>query len=144
MDPIRVSSFIIIGSRITHLDFDSSIFIFDDKDFDKTVGYQIETKNVGTTDNARYGEVVLNIEVHLDGKEAAQDHNAVIHLTIEGGFQAPEEMNEEDFISMLQINGSAALYSIARSYLVSVTSQSFVQGNILLPLVNFFPDSTQS
>lgn len=143
MDPVRVSSFGIIGSRIVHLDFDSSIFTFEDNDFDKTVGYKIEMNNVGKTDTGLYGEVVLMIEVHLDGKDDAKGHNATIHLTIEGGFHAPEEMGDDEFKSMLQINGAAALYSIARSYLISVTAQSFVRGNILLPLVNFFPDSVE-
>ena len=139
---IQISSFNFLGSRITHLDFDSSIFRFEDRVFTKKIGYKIEIKEVGNDgDHHHYGEVVLTIEVDLEGKDNAQGNNATIHLAIEGGFHAPDEMDIEEFKKMLQINGAAALYSIARSYLISVTSQSFVYGDIVLPLVNFFPNS---
>lgn len=136
----NTSPFTFIASRITHLDFDSNIFIFDENKFDKKFGCSAEVHDLRNSDGKRYGEVVLKVQVELDNKQPDPDSKkGSIHLTIEGGFSAPEDMAEEEFSTMLKVNGSAALYSIARAYLISVTSQSFVRGQITLPLVNFFP-----
>ena len=143
MDEPRVSSFVFLGSRITHFDFDSTIFAFEDNAFDKTIDIKIETKKPLIENNNRVGEVELRIEINLNSKDSSSDRQANIHLTISGGFQAPVEMEENGFADMLRINGAAALYSIARSYLISVTSQSFVRGNIILPLVNFLPETKE-
>ncbi len=57
-------------------------------------------------------------------------------LVIEGGFQAPQDLPREKFIHMLKVNGSASLYSIARGFITSTTSQVFSGGNLVLPLID--------
>ncbi len=136
----NISPFSFIASRITHFDFDSTIFIFEEKLFEKKFGCTIDTQNLSTSGGKRYGEVILKIHVELDNKKPEPENKkGTLNLTIEGGFSAPEEMPEEEFGKMLRINGAAALYSIARAYLISVTSQSFIRGQVILPLANFIP-----
>ena len=38
----------------------------------------------------------------------------------------------------MELNGCATLYSIARSFLMSTTSQVFSNGAVILPMINFF------
>lgn len=57
-------------------------------------------------------------------------------MSIEGCFTAPDEIGEELFKKMLQINGITSLYSIARGFIQSTTSQTLMTGNVLLPMFN--------
>ena len=140
MDNKDFSPFSFIASRITHFDFDNSIFIFEEKNFKKSFGIKFNIRNLSTGDGKRFGEVVLQIRIELDDQQPDPNNKkAVINMTIEGGFSAPEDMPAEQFENMLKINGTAALYSLARGYIISVTSQSFVRGQVILPLANFMP-----
>ena len=79
------------------------------------------------------GGVILEIKATVSlGKEKLS-----IALCIEGGFQC-ENANREDFEKLLNINGVAALYSIARSIILSLSAQSLAYGNVLLPMINVY------
>ena len=144
MDNTRYSSFCMIASRILHFNFDSSILVFEEYSLNKQFGVTNSVKLLESKDGDRFGSVELDIKVKLEGTDSSSGLKADIHLIIEGGFSAPEAMSDDDFKSMLEINGSAALYSIARAYIISVTSQSFARGSVILPMVNFFPLENQS
>lgn len=145
MDNNNFSPFTFIASRVTHIDFDSSIFIFEEKEFKKSFKISTRTNNLQSKDEKRFGEVTLEITIDLDNQQTDENNKkASIRLTIEGGFSAPESMPNNQFENMLRVNGAASLYSIARGYLISLTSQSFVRGQVVLPLVNFIPKDTDN
>lgn len=43
---------------------------------------------------------------------------------------------ESNFKDMLKINGITSLYSIARGFIQSTTSQTLTSGSVLLPMFN--------
>lgn len=60
-----------------------------------------------------------------------------IALTIEGIFIGNSQvLNEEKFTSMLELNGTATLSQIARSYITATTALSGLNPPIKLPMIN--------
>lgn len=78
------------------------------------------------------GTIVLNIKVNISEKKRKYN----LEMAIEGCFNAPVEMGEEMFNSMLQVNGITSLYSIARGFVQSTSSQTLASGYVLLPMLN--------
>lgn len=82
--------------------------------------------------NSLIGVVQLHISIRITLGKAKFS----LKLVLEGGFGAPQEMGEETFRKMLSLNGVASLYGIARAQISSVTSQSFADGSIILPMID--------
>lgn len=78
------------------------------------------------------GTIILNIKVNISEKK----RKYILEMAIEGCFNAPTEMGEETFNSMLQVNGITSLYSIARGFVQSTSSQTLASGYVLLPMLN--------
>lgn len=78
------------------------------------------------------GTIILNIKVNISEKK----RKYILEMAIEGCFNAPAEMGEETFNSMLQVNGITSLYSIARGFVQSTSSQTLASGYVLLPMLN--------
>lgn len=78
------------------------------------------------------GTVILNIKVNISEKKRKYN----LDMAIEGCFNAPVEMGEETFNNMLQVNGITSLYSIARGFVQSTSSQTLASGYVLLPMLN--------
>ena len=70
-------------------------------------------------------------KLNIEGKKKYS-----VDLSMQGCFAAPLDMEEEQFIQMLKLNGISSLYSIARGFIQSTTSQSLVSGSIILPMFN--------
>lgn len=78
------------------------------------------------------GIVLLTIKTTISsGKK-----KYIVDLTIEGCFNAPIGIGEDTFKEMLKVNGVTSLYSIARGFVQSTTSQTLVSGSVLLPMFN--------
>ena len=96
------------------------------------VTHKVLSIEVVENDNKISGIIEVNIKASLSsGKQ-----KYVISLSIEGCFEAPSDVGEEDFRTMLQVNGITSLYSIARGFVQSTTSQTLIAGNVLLPMFN--------
>ncbi len=78
------------------------------------------------------GTILVNIKAVITAKKRKYS----IDMSIEGCFEAPSEMGEKTFREMLQVNGLTSLYSIARGFVQSTTSQTLVSGSVLLPMFN--------
>ncbi len=60
-------------------------------------------------------------------------------IILEGMFMGQKDaMDEEAFKDMLNVNGIAALYSVVRSTLISISAQTLSHGTITLPMINVF------
>ena len=78
------------------------------------------------------GIVLLTIKTTISsGKK-----KYIVDLTIEGCLNAPIGIGEDTFKEMLKVNGVTSLYSIARGFVQSTTSQTLVSGSVLLPMFN--------
>lgn len=130
------SDFQLIGNRIVQLKISNDFILLDlDESTEIKKGlhlsHQIVSVQLDTQGNFS-GLLLIHIKVKLArGKEKCN-----IDLMIEGCFNAEPELGEDKFRSMLEINGFSTLYSIARSTLISITSQVFSRGTIILPMIN--------
>ena len=116
--------------------------------------YSIETKNIDTNGNSTKTDYNIDynilditqdddkiigiIEFTVDIK--AKVNNSLlfkIALKIEGIFLGnPNKLDKEKFTSMLELNGTATLSQIARSYILANTALSGLNPPIKLPMIN--------
>ena len=80
------------------------------------------------------GYIQLDLDLDITAPENKQ-LKCKFKIGIEGCFTA-EALNRESFEKMLIINGGTTLYSIARSQILDFTSNMFMTGKVLLPLIN--------
>ncbi|WP_185741139.1 protein-export chaperone SecB [Clostridium sp. KNHs216] len=129
------SPFHFIGNRITKLSIKNDFVSLDgnDKDIKYNLDVDYEVKDITKKEEEHYGLIQLFIKTEAKkGKK-----HCVIDLTIEGCFSSSVN-SEDEFIPLLEINGSTALYSIARSIIINVSSQTFQTGQMILPMLNVF------
>lgn len=130
------SQFQLLSSMIVHLDVNNNFLIYDERKPGKKeidVAYKICHTNIIESKNNRVGilDLIVSASSEIDEQKYA------LKVVIRGFFEAPSEMEEDTFISMLKINGCTALYSIARGTISCISAQTFSIGTIVLPMVNF-------
>ena len=59
-----------------------------------------------------------------------------VKITLEGEFASSLKTDEENFRNLLLLNGTAALYSIARGKVEAISSLAYHSGKITLPMIN--------
>lgn len=84
--------------------------------------------------NNKVGTLLMQISVIVKSEDSSPDDSFTIVL--EGSFLADKDLDEELFLNLLNLNGGAALYSIARSKLETISSVTYEEGKILLPMIN--------
>ena len=97
----------------------------------RSMDTEYEIIEIEELDNEIQGVLTLKVLARVTG------NNDKISILLEGFFVG-ENMDIENFTKMLVTNGSAALYSIARAQILSLSSQSLAGGEFILPMVNFF------
>ena len=55
---------------------------------------------------------------------------------VKGLFKTSNEVSDEKFMELLNINGGAALFSIARSKIEVLSSLTYAEGKIVIPMIN--------
>ena len=98
------------------------------------VSYRI--KNIDTIEGEEgfIGIVCLFVNATIQHDNRHMD----FELEMDGCFSLSGTNDIENMKEMLSLNGCAALYSIARGYIMSVTSQICLNGTIHLPMINAF------
>lgn len=130
-----MSEFQYIGSRITNLKIKNDfIEIIDSNDIKKSMDISHEILSIEKTNDDKSLFGLINVNIKVNAKNENKKYN--VSMSIEGCFIAPVEIGEDTFKQMLQINGITSLYSIARGFIQSTTSQTLMAGNILLPMFN--------
>ena len=133
IDSNVLAKFQMLGSRIVSLylknDSISSSVIFLGK---KNLDISHEIVSVELQENAFLGVIRLHVNVKVKQEKTSY----ILKLVLEGGFSAPKEMSEEVFKKMLSINGITSLYGIARAHICSISSQSFTDGSVILPMID--------
>ena len=100
----------------------------------RSMDTEYEIIEIEELDNEIQGVLTLKVLARVTGNN---DKKFEISILLEGFFVG-ENMDIENFTKMLVTNGSAALYSIARAQILSLSSQSLAGGEFILPMVNFF------
>lgn len=88
--------------------------------------------NKTNDDNMLQANLILDLRYSANYEE----NTFSIHLVLNGLFSTTD-INENDFKHMLLLNGNSALYSIARSYIITISSMSLTSGQLVLPMINF-------
>lgn len=141
------SNFQLLGSHLTKLSISNSIASITSK-MSYKIDLDSQTLNVkfNEVDKVFEGDVVLHILVK--GKDE-QKQNFRVNMSIQGTFSADAKLNsdisnedggtkvsEEEFEYMLEMNGTASLYGIARGILTSVSSLCIYGSSVILPMIN--------
>ena len=124
----------IIASSVHSLDVKSKMFKITNenkREFSLDIKYSKPIVN----DDCKIGKLLMHINVSIlqENQELEPD---TLDLVIEGAFSSPAEVSDEEFMGLLNINGGAALYSIARAKIEAISSLTYAEGKILLPMVN--------
>lgn len=86
-------------------------------------------------EDGKYAKLLLQVDV-LVGKEDEGVKQDSFRVIIEGLFKVSPEYDDAAFLELLNINGGAALYSIARSKIEVLSGITYVEGKIVLPMIN--------
>lgn len=127
------ATFQLLGTRVIDCKIHND-FIYIDGSEKKKIDISHSISSMGATeDDKKIGVLQLSLKLQIwEGKKKLK-----IDLTIEGAFETPRERSDENFAEMLEINGMAALYSVARSFVLSITAQSLIEGKVMMPMINF-------
>lgn len=129
-----LSEFQFIASNVKSFSLNNSFISFNEsapleqKVFDLTYSDPV----ISDSDEFLLGSIKLTVNVQC--KDSDDELN--LSTTIEGAFSFPKDGDRNRFATMLTLNGCTTLFSIARSLIMSVTAQSFVSGQIVLPMIN--------
>ena len=95
----------------------------------------IKCSNPIAGDEVKIGKLLMQINISIL-QEVADLAPDTIEFVIEGVFSTPASVSDNDFMTLLNINGGAALYSIARAKIEAISSLIYAEGKVLLPMVN--------
>ena len=130
-----LSEFQFFGSSVKHIKIKNDFISLENTiNAKKKLDITHSVISVSAYDNNKTYMGILQLNIKYTLSENKKKYT--IDLQIEGCFTAPESIGEDTFKSMLQINGITSLYSLARAFIHSTTSQTLVDGSILLPMIN--------
>ena len=130
-----MAEFQLLGTAIICMEVHNNFVHIDNfSELEKSMDVEYEVVDTMMDDNMRFGKI--RIYVNLNMKKAEEEMK--INLILEGGFGADPEMSEETFYDLISLNGCASLYSIARSIIMSISSQTCSGGQVILPMINVF------
>ena len=101
----------------------------------KEFGLDIKCSKPIVKDDVKLGRLLLQVNVSVKHEEDSEKQDT-FHLTMEGVFSSDASVEDNEFLSLLNINGGAALYSIARAKLEMISGITYSNGKILLPMIN--------
>ena len=135
------SDFQFVGSRVCELSVKNDFVFFpENSSLSKNIDVSYEIVDISTDDTSVLG--ILNLYVTCKISEVETDkvdtNNCNIYLALNGCFISGTKTDSNIFKQMLSVNGCAALYSIARSFIMSLSAQISINCNIVLPMINTF------
>ena len=124
----------IVASTIHTLNVNCKMFKISNTN-KKEFGLDIKCSNPTIKENSKFGKLLMQINVSVipENVDLSPD---TFELVIEGIFSSPANISDDEFMGLLNVNGGAVLYSIARAKIEAISSLIYAEGKILLPLVN--------
>lgn len=126
-----------VGSTILSLKIDNNIVNLTNSINNISMALNITKIEEKLLENKKI-ELIGYVQLKLNITAKDQEDKAFkckISLILEGCFNSLME-DKNKFEQMLYINGGTTLYSIARSQILNFSSNMFVNGKILIPLIN--------
>lgn len=122
----------LVGTTIKEISVENNI-VNVQKVAKRSFGLNINEPSFENIDEGLFSQMAIDFEVEI---EQAEDRNFKLELSLEGAFLSEKNTEEEDFKQLVIINGAAALISIARGKIESITSNIFDSGKVVIPFVN--------
>lgn len=86
-------------------------------------------------DDEKFGKLLMQVDVSLNKEDETLEPDT-FRIVLEGVFKASIEVDDDRFMELLNVNGGAALFSIARSKIEVLSSITYSEGKIVLPMIN--------
>ena len=122
----------LVGTTIKEISVENNI-VNVQKEAKRSFGLNINEPSYENIDEGIFKQMAIDFEVEI---EQTEDRNFKLELSLEGAFLSEKNTEEEDFKQLVIINGAAALISIARGKIESITSNIFDSGKVVIPFVN--------
>ena len=122
----------LVGTTIKEISVENNI-VNVQKEAKRSFVLNINEPSFETIDEGFFAQMAIDFEVEI---EQSEDRNFKLELSLEGAFLSEKDTEEEDFKQLVIINGAAALISIARGKIESITSNIFDSGKVVIPFVN--------
>ncbi len=133
MDVNKITSVLsYIGSTILELKINNNIISLGNTET-KEIGLDYGIQAIEKTEDELRAKIIMKISVFIPCVEETKNEYTMV---IEGLFSVPVSVPEEEFIKLLSLNGAAALYSISRAKMESISAAVFNSGKIVLPMIN--------
>ena len=133
MESNRIATGIkLVGTTIKEISVENNI-VNVQKEAKRSFGLNINEPSFENIDEGLFSQMAIDFEVEI---EQAEDRNFKLELSLEGAFLSEKNTEKEDFKQLVIINGAAALISIARGKIESITSNIFDSGKVVIPFVN--------
>lgn len=131
----------LVGTSVRKINLENTFTFYSDTDaVQKRFDLNYHVGNISKEEDCFWGCVILNLVINISDNEEKEDtkpKSLSFEIEIEGCFTYGGD-DEPDFREMLEINGTASVYSIARSMVTTITSQTFNGDKVVLPMLNFF------
>ncbi len=128
------SDFIFFGNRVKTFNLETRQV--NKKDQHATLSFDFDYR---VNDVRRKGEKALGIIEFIVKARATIKRRILfkVELVMEGAFGCEsEQLSDERFLELLEINGLITLSQISRAYIISVTSQSGINPPLKMPMIN--------
>ena len=123
-----------VGSSVHNVEIKSDMIRISNST-KKSFGLDIKCSKPLVKDNEKFGKLLMQVEVSLFKEDEELEPDS-FKIVIEGVFKASNETSDEKFMELLNVNGGAALFSIARSKIEMLSSVTYAEGKIVLPMIN--------
>lgn len=122
-----------VSSSVRKITFNCNLSSISDNN--KEFSLDIKCSKPTSSNGRKFGKLLMQINVSVlqENIELKPD---TFELVIEGVFSSSEMLPDEEFLGLLNINGGAALYSVARAKIEAISSLVYADGKILLPMIN--------
>lgn len=133
MELNKVSAdFYFVGTVVKQLQINNNIIVLDDS-IEKKMGFDVLDIRVQKEEKDFLGTAQIGVVVELwNGENKVSD----FQIELEGAFKSPLSVGEERFNELLSLNGVAALYSICRAKVETISATMLFDGKIVLPFIN--------
>ena len=123
-----------LGCTIRELNVVNTVVSLSDE-VTKKFGMDVAASEISVSEKMRSGKLLLKIVVEL---EENSKNIGSIDLVLEGAFSASISVDEDAFKELLLLNGATALFSIGRSKIENISATTFLNGKIIIPMINIY------
>ena len=120
-----------LGNTVRKLTINNSIVTVS-KDDKRSFGLEVKKPKYEIVNDKKSGCIEIEFHVLIEQSVA---NKCEIDITLEGAFQG-ENVSEDEFRKLVELNGVAALISIARGKIESITANVFEHGKVTIPFIN--------